>query len=106
MRRGGGGWAVVGGGITHPRLQHWVKWLWERVWDFSALGGLTSSVSRRVVKLTVSYYYSAPLPLQKRGYGDEIRKPVVFMIQALGVGRALVGVACTMAVIFGTRKER
>ena len=26
--------------------------------------------------------------------------------QALGVGRALVGVACTMAVIFGTRKER
>ena len=44
----------VGGGITHPHLQHWVKWLWERVWDFSALGGLTSSVSRKVVKLTVS----------------------------------------------------
>ena len=34
----------------------------------------------RVVKLTVSHYYSAPLPLQKRGYGDEIRNPVVFMI--------------------------
>ena len=45
-----------------------------------ALGGPTSSVSRRVVKLTVSHYYSAPLPLQKRGYGDEIRNPVVFMI--------------------------
>ena len=54
-----------GNGITHPRLQHWVKWLWERVWDFSALSGPTSSVSRRVVKLTVSHYYSAPLPLQK-----------------------------------------
>ena len=39
--------------------------------NFSALGGLTSSVSRRVVKLTISHYYSAPLPLQKRGYGDE-----------------------------------
>ena len=59
----------VGGGLTHPHLQHW---LWKRVWDFSALGGPTSSVSRRVVKLTVSHYYSAPLPLQKRGYGDEI----------------------------------
>ena len=34
--------------------------------------GPTSSVSGRVVKLTVSHYYSAPLPLQKRGYGDEI----------------------------------
>ena len=70
----------VGGGITHPRLQHLVKWLWERVWDFSALGSPTSSVSGRVVKLTVSHYYSAPLPLQKRGYGDKIRNPVVFMI--------------------------
>ena len=70
----------MGGGITHPRLQHLVKWLWERVWDFSALGGPTSSVSVRVVKLTVSHYYSAPLPLQKRGYGDEIRNPVMFMI--------------------------
>ena len=70
----------VGGGITHPRLQHLVKWLWERVWDFSALGGPTSSISRRVVKLTISHYYSVPLPLKKRGYGDEIRNPVVFMI--------------------------
>ena len=68
------------------RLQHLVKWLWERVWDFSALGSLTSSVSRRVVKLTVSRYYSAPLPLQKRGYGDEIRNPVVFMIPSTGSG--------------------
>ena len=70
----------MGGGITHPRLQHLVKWLWKQVWDFSALGGPTSSVSGRVVKLTVSHYYSAPLPLQKRGYGDEIRNSVVFMI--------------------------
>ena len=78
---GNSGWGGgVGGGITHPRLQHLVKWLWERVWDFSALGGPTSSVSGRVVKLTVSHYYSVPLPLQKRGYGDEIRNPVVFMI--------------------------
>ena len=76
----------VGGGITHPRLQHWVKWLWERVWDFSALGGPTSSVSRRVVKLTISHYYSVPLPLQKRGYGDEIQNPVMFMIPRSGSG--------------------
>ena len=75
-----------GGGLTHLHLQHWVKWLWERVWDFSALGSLTSSVSRWVVKLTVSHYYLVPLPLQKRGYGDKIRKPVVFMIPSTGSG--------------------
>ena len=81
----------MGGGITHLRLQHLVKWLWERVWDFSALGALTSSVSRRVVKLTVSHYYSAPLSLQKRGYGDEIRNPVVFMIPSTGSGSGVGG---------------
>ena len=53
----------------HPVADPLVKWLWERVWDFSALSGLTSSVSRRVVKLTVSHYYSAPLPLQKEAMG-------------------------------------
>ena len=76
------------GGLTYPRLQHWVKW---RVWDFSALGGLTNSVTRRVVKLTVSHYYSAPLPLQKRGYGDIIQKPVVFMIPSTGSGLGIGG---------------
>ena len=81
----------MGGGITHPHLQHLVKWLWERVRDFSALGGLTSSISRRVVKLTVSHYYSAPLPLQKRGYGDEIRNPVMFMIPSTGSGSGVGG---------------
>ena len=55
-----------GGGV---RLQHLVKWLWERVWDFSALGGLTSS----------------------RGYGDEIRNPVVFMIPSTGSGLGIGG---------------
>ena len=40
----------------------------------------------RVVKLTVSHYYPAPLPLQKRGYGDEIQNPVVFMIPSTGSG--------------------
>ena len=59
----------VGGGGWHPHLHHLIKWLWEQVWDFLALGGPISSVSRRVVKLTVPHYYSAPLPLQKRGYG-------------------------------------
>ena len=78
----------MGGGLTHPRLQHW---LWERVWDFLVLGGPTSSISRRVVKLTVSRYYSAPLPLQKRGYGDEIRNPVVFMIPSTGSGSGVGG---------------
>ena len=43
-----------------------VKWLWARVWNFLALGNPTSSVSRRVVKLTVPCYYSVPLPLQER----------------------------------------
>ena len=65
----------VGGGLTHLHLQHWVKWLWERVWDFSALGDPTSSVSRRVVKLTVSHYYSAPLPLQKERLWGRNPKP-------------------------------
>ena len=78
----------MGGGLTHPC---WVKWLWEQVWDFSALGGLTSSVSRRVVKLTISHYYSAPLPLQKRGYGDEIQNPVMFMIPSTGSGLGIGG---------------
>ena len=55
------------------------------------LGGLTSSVSRRVVKLTVSHYYSAPLPLQKRGYEDEIRNPVMFMIPSIGSGSGVGG---------------
>ena len=79
----------VGGGLTHLRLQHWVKWLWEQVWDFFALGSPTSSISRRAVKLTVSHYYSAPLPLQKRGYGDETQKPVVFMIPSTGNGSSV-----------------
>ena len=60
------------------------------MWDFSALGGPTSSVSRRVVKLTVSHY-SASLPLQKRGYGDEIRNPVMFMIPSTGSGSGVGG---------------
>ena len=93
-------------GLTHPRLQHLVKWLCELVWDFSALGSLTSSVSRRVVKLTVSHYYSVPLPLQKRGYGDEIRNPVVFMIPNTVSGLGVGGCGIHNAVIFGTRKER
>ena len=77
----GGGW-VVGSPIC---------WLWEQVWNFLALGGPTSSVSRRVVKLTVSHYYSAPLPLPKRGYGDKIRNPVVFMIPSTGSGLGIGG---------------
>ena len=61
------------------------------MWDFLALDGPTSSVSRRVVKLTISYYYSAPLSLQKRGYRDEIRKPIVFMIPSTGSGSGFGG---------------
>ena len=34
--------------------------------------GIEQSIFRRVVKLTICHYYSVPLPLQKRGYGDEI----------------------------------
>ena len=39
------------------------KWLWKQFWDFLALGGPARSVSRRVVKLAIPHYYSAPLPL-------------------------------------------
>ena len=77
-----------------PPLSFW--WKWKEGWGWAhppalatlgkmalgasvALGSLTSSVSRRVAKLTICHYL-APLPLQKRGYGDEIQNPVVFMI--------------------------
>ena len=55
------------------------------------LAGSTSSVPRRVVKLIISHYYSVPLPLQKRGYEDEIQKPVVFMIPSTGSGSGFGG---------------
>ena len=64
----------MGGGITHPRSTLGKMALGTSV----GFLGIGRSVSGRVVKLTVSH--SAPLPLQKRGYGDEIRNPVVFMI--------------------------
>ena len=85
-----------------------VKWLWEQVWDFLALGSPTSSatVSRRVVRLTVPHYYSAPLPLQKRGYGDEIQNPVAFMILSTGSGSGYGGRDMHNGCDFRTRKER
>ena len=95
-----------GCGLTHQHLQHLVIWLWERVWDFSALGGPTSSVSRRVVKLTISHYYLVPLPLQKRGYGDEIQKPVMFMIPSTGSGLGFGGRGMHNGCDFGTRKDK
>ena len=49
----------MGGGPTHPAHTSLGKMALKQVWD---LGNLTSSVSRRVVKLTVPRYYSAPLP--------------------------------------------
>ena len=84
-----GGNGGRGGWWAHPPVL--VKWLWEQVWDSSALGSPTSSISRRVVKLTISNYYLVPLPLQKRGYGDEIQKPVVFMIPSTGSGSGFGG---------------
>ena len=82
----------VGGGLTHSCLHHLVKWLWERVWDFSALGSLLAPfLEGGMVKLTIPHYYSVPLPLQKRGYGDEIRNPVVFMIPSTGSGLGIGG---------------
>ena len=77
----------MGTGFTHTCMHHLVKWLC----DFSALGSPTSSISRRVVKLTVPHYYSVPLPLQKRGYGDKIQKPVIFMIPSTGSGSGFGG---------------
>ena len=44
-----------------------------------------------MVKLTISHYYSVSLPLQERGYGDEIQKPVVFMIPSTGSGLGIGG---------------
>ena len=75
------------------------------MWDFSALGGLTSSISRRVVKLTVSHYYSAPLLLQKRGYGDDIRKPVMFMIPSTGGGSGIGGCSMHNGCDFWNKKQ-
>ena len=83
---------VALGQETHPHLQHWVNGSGSECgisqhWAIR----LYSSVSRRVVKLTVSHYYLAPLPLQKRGYGDEIQNPVVFMIPSTGSGSGIGG---------------
>ena len=82
--RVGGGW-VVGSPTRTAALGKMA------LGDFSALGGSTSFIFRRVVKLTVFHYYLAPLPLQKRGYGDEIQKPVVFMIPSTGSGSGVGG---------------
>ena len=53
------------------------------MWGFLALGCPTRSVSRRVVKLAVPYYYSGCCHPQK---GDEIRMLVVFIIPSTGNG--------------------
>ena len=65
-----GGEGGVGGGPTHPHLQHWVKWLWERVWDFSELDSPTSSVSRRGGKIDrSSLLFSAIATPKERLWG-------------------------------------
>ena len=81
----------VGGWAHPPVLATLGKMALGASVGFSALGSPTSSISRRVVKLTVSHYYSAPLPLQKRGYGDEIQNPVVFMIPSTESGSGVGG---------------
>ena len=81
----------MGGGPTHPAHASLGTITMGASVGFSALGGPTRSVSRRVVKLTIPHYYSAPLALQKRGYGDEIRNPVVFMIPSTGSGSGFSG---------------
>ena len=75
----------VGGALTHPRLQHWVKWLWEQVWDFSALGSPTSSVSRRLAKLTITIRCHCHSKREAMGTKSETLSCSWF--QALGVGR-------------------
>ena len=61
------------GGRVHPPVlvALSIEWLWEQVWDFLALGSPTSSVSRRVVKLTIPHYYLVPLPLQREATGTK-----------------------------------
>ena len=44
------------------------KWLWKQCWDFSALDGPAKFLEGWPFLII----YLAPLPPQKRGYGDEI----------------------------------
>ena len=71
----------MGGGLTHPRLQH----------CSGALGGLTSSVSRRVPFLIRLFGAIATPKERLHMYGDEIRNPVVFMIPSTGSGSGVGG---------------
>ena len=91
MGRGGGWWDHL------PALATLGKMALERVWDFSALGGPTSSVSGRVVKLTVSHYTIRHHCHSKREAMGTKFETLSCSFQALGVGRAWVGMACTMA---------
>ena len=56
----------MGGGPSVRRSENMAKWLWKQKWDFSALGGPTRSISRRVVKLAIPHYYSGYCHPQKR----------------------------------------
>ena len=83
----------MGGGVHPPMLAALGKMaLGASVAPgFLGIGWSTSSISRRVVKFTIPHYYLAPLPLQKIGYGDEIRKLVMFMMPSTGNGSGFGG---------------
>ena len=69
--------------------------------------GIEWSVFRRMVKLAVPHYaYLRHYhPKRERVMGMKSESLLCPWFQTLGVGQALVGVACTMALVFGTRKE-
>ena len=67
--------------------------------------GPAKSVHRRVVKLAVPHYLFTPFYLEREAM-DTKSKTLACCVQTLIVGWTLVGVACTMAMIFGTRKGR
>ena len=77
------------------------KWLWKQHWEFLTLDSLARSISRRVVKWVIPRYLLEPFPLQKRDYGTKSKSLSCSRFQA---DQALVGVAHTMAMIFGTGK--
>ena len=54
----------------------------------------------KCVRVEVSGF-SVPLPLQKRGYEDEIRNPVVFMIPSTGSGSGVGGCGMHNGCDFG-----
>ena len=76
--------------VLYTHMHHLVTWFQERVWDFSALSGLTT-VSRRVVKLAIPHYLLGQFES---------------LIPSTGSGLGFGGHGTYNGCDFGTRKDR